>query len=63
MIHITFHQISDAAMYAVASSSVVFRYIPTPETYNDWPRFQGWYKLFYVTFKYIAFNKSNGGSK
>lgn len=37
------------------------RYIlPPEEKFNDWPRFQGYYKFLLVIVNWIAFNKQNG---
>lgn len=54
---ITLHTVSDVATGVVAGSSILFRILPPPDRFNDWPRFQGWYKLAYVFLSYAAFNK------
>jgi hypothetical protein len=54
---ITLHTIGDVVGGAIAGSSVAFRLLPPPEKFNDWPRFQGWYKLLYVVVQWVAFNK------
>lgn len=37
------------------------RYVlPPSEKFDDWPRFQGYYKLFMVIINWIAFNRNGG---
>lgn len=58
MTHITLHGVSDAITGLVTISSVVFRWLmPPPDKFNDWPRFQGWYKLVYTFVQFAAQNK------
>lgn len=58
---ITLHNVSDVVTGVVAGSSIVYRWLmPPPEWFNDWPRFQGWYKLLYKFVSYAAQNKSGG---
>lgn len=55
---ITLHNVSDVATGIVAGSSIVFRwFMPPPEKFNDWPRFQGYYKLVYTFMSWAAQNK------
>jgi len=55
--HVTLHNVTDVVTGAVAGSSILFRILPPPDKFNDWPRFQGWYKLAYTFVQWVAFNK------
>lgn len=55
--NLTLHNIADITTWSVAGSSVLLRLMPPPEKFNDWPRFQGWYKLLYTFVQWIALNK------
>lgn len=51
------HHIADAVGGAIAGSSVVFRMMPPPEKFVDWPRLRKWYTLAYVIVQWVALNK------
>lgn len=53
----TLHNLTDITTGAIAGSSVLYRFSPPPDKFNDWPRFQGWYKLYFTFLSWIAFNK------
>lgn len=53
----TIHSMVDIPLWAVAISSGVLKLMPPPEKFNDWPRFQGWWKLVYTFISWIALNK------
>lgn len=59
---LTLHDLSDIALGSVTGASILYRFAPPPEQFNDWPRLQGWYKLGYIILRWIAFGKSNGGN-
>jgi hypothetical protein len=54
---ISLHSVGDVVGGSIAGASVVFRLLPPPEKFNDWPRLQSGYKLFYVVIQWVAFNK------
>jgi hypothetical protein len=54
---ITLHNVADVPLWAMGISSVLFKLMPPPEKFNDWPRFQGGYKLVYTFVSWIALNK------
>lgn len=63
MIHITLHGVSDAATGIVTGASLLFWKLPSPDVYNEYPRVQKWYKLFYITLQVLAISKGNDKSK
>ena len=53
----TVHSLVDVPLWAVAIASGLYRLLPPPEKFVDWPRFQGYYKLAYIFVSWIALNK------
>lgn len=54
---ISYHYIGDVVGGAIAGSSVIFRLMPPPEKFADWPRLQSWYRLAYTVVQWVALNK------
>jgi hypothetical protein len=54
---ITIHNLVDAPLWGVAIASGLYRFMPPPEKFADWPKFQGGYKLAYTFVSWIALNK------
>lgn len=63
MVAITLAGVISGVTGGVTVATLIYRFLPPAEKFNDWPRFQGWYKFFTIFISYAStFSKNGNGS-